>query len=129
MLHCESAQVTGGVAADREPRARQIQVHLSGRRQLELVERFRAGATQRELSELYGVHRATVAAVLKRHGVERRRGLDKAGIQEAVKRYKAGESLATVDKALGVDPGTVKARLVERGVRMRDTSGCPRYEK
>jgi hypothetical protein len=125
MLRGESAQVTGGVAEKQEQRARQVQVHLPGQRQLELVERARAGASNRELAEAYGVHRATVAAVLKRHGVERRRGLDEAGIQEAVRRYEAGESLATVGRALGVDPGTVKARLVERGVRMRDTSGRP----
>lgn len=42
-------------------------VQLSRQKQLKLVERHRAGALQRELAEAYGIHRTTVAAIVKRH--------------------------------------------------------------
>lgn len=96
---------------------------MSKQRQLELVARFQEGATQRELPEAFGCHRVTVAAILKRHGVERLRGLDAAGIQAAIRRYEAGESLATTGAAHGVDAGTVRRRLLERGVEMRNVNG------
>lgn len=104
----------------------QRQVHISRQKQLELVERYQAGALQRELADIYGIHRRTVAAIVKRHGARRRLGLAAAQVDEAVRRYRAGESLAVIGKAPGVDHGTVRNRLLERGVPMRDTHGRQR---
>ena len=123
MLNKQSAQVSPRMVPLRSSRPRQRQVHMSRQQQLELVERYRAGALQRELAEAHGVHRRTVAGIVKRHGALRRQGLEEAQVDEAVQRYEAGESLATIGKALGVDAGTVRARLLERGVRMRGTGG------
>lgn len=126
MLRGEAAKVTTHPKQATSAPERQRQVHLPTQYQLELIERYKAGATQRELAYQYGVHRTTVTKILQRHGVETRRGLHPALIDEAVRRYKEGQSLATVGRALGADPGTVKARLIERGVTMRDTHGRPR---
>ena len=62
LLHRKFAQVS-----PKEPkRPRQKHVQLSRQKQNELIERFKAGALQRELAEAYGVHRTTVAAILRR---------------------------------------------------------------
>lgn len=126
MLRGESAEVTSFPRRTGSGSTRQRQVHLPAKRQMELVDRYKAGATQRELAREYGVHRTTVSSILDRHGAERRRGLHPDLIDEAVERYASGQSLATIGRALGADDGTVKARLVERGVAMRDTQGRPR---
>lgn len=106
---------------------RQRQVRLSASKKRELVERYQAGALQRELALTYGIHSETVRAIIAASGVpKQRQGLDAQQINEAIVRYATGESLATVGKALGVDAVTVRRRLIERGVRMRDTSGQKR---
>lgn len=126
MISGEKSPVSTLKRFTRSSATRQRQVHLSDERQAELVARFEAGATQRELSDAYGVHRATVASILARHGITPQRGLNREQVDEAVARYKEGQSLATIGSALGVDPGTVRARLLERGVVMRSTAGARR---
>lgn len=126
MLRGEVARVTTHPKQAKSAPERQRQVHLPAQYQRDLIERYKAGATQRELASQFGVHRTTVTKILQRHGVEPRRGLHPDLIDEAVRRYEQGESLATVGRALGADPGTVKARLIERGIAMRDTHGRPR---
>ena len=123
MLRGEGAQVTTHPKQTGSVPQRQRQVHLPAQHQRDLIERYKAGATQRELAGHYGVHRTTVSKILQRHGVESQRGLHPDLIDEAVRRYNEGQSLATVGRALGADPGTVRARLLERGVAMRDTHG------
>lgn len=126
MLRGEAATVTLHPQRPESETTRQRQVHLTPTRQRELIERYKVGATQRELAREYGVHRTTVTSILNRHGAERHRGLHPDLVDEAVQRYTDGQSLATIGRALGADPGTVKARLLERGVAMRDTHGRPR---
>lgn len=75
MLRGVKAQGSAHSAARTDRKARQKQVHLSKQRKLELVDRYRAGASRRELSEAIGVHRAMAAATLKRHDAHRQRGL------------------------------------------------------
>jgi len=84
---------------------------------------YEVGVLQQELAEYYGVHRSTVSAILKRHGVLRKPGLDEAGIAEVLRRYQAGESLAVIGKALGVDHSTVRNYLERRGIKRRDSHG------
>ena len=77
-----------------------------------------------ELAERYDIHRRTVSAILKWHGVPTRAsGLSPEQIQHAVLLNAQGQSLAKIGKVLGVDAGTVPRRLREQGVQMRDTHG------
>ncbi|WP_203338768.1 helix-turn-helix domain-containing protein [Nocardioides limicola] len=126
MLRGEAATVTSHPQRLESGETRQRQIHLPPARQQQLVDHYKAGATQRELAREYGIHRTTVSSILDRHGAERRCGLHPDLVDEAVMRYEEGQSLATIGRALGADPGTVKARLVERGVAMRDTHGRSR---
>jgi hypothetical protein len=71
MLKVTKAQVRASLPQEAIAQRSQRHVHLSRQRQLELVERFRAGALQRELAEAYGIHRTTVAAIVERHRLPR----------------------------------------------------------
>lgn len=126
MLRGDTAKVTSNPHGQPPGRPRQHQNHLSTKRQHELVDRYKAGATQRELAEEYRIHRRTVANILDRHGAARNRGLLPELVEEAAQRYAEGQSLAAIGQALGADAGTVRARLLERGVVMRSTAGGAR---
>lgn len=109
------------------PPPTQRQRRLDAAEQEDLVARYQAGDLMTELAERYGIHRRTVSAILKRHGVPTRTsGLSPEQIQHAVLLYAQGQSLAKIGKALGVDAGTVQGHLREQGVQMRDTHGRPR---
>jgi transposase-like protein len=108
------------------PPPTQRQRRLERPDQQELIARYRAGDLMSDLAQRYGVHRRTVSAILKRHGVPTRAsGLAPEQIQRAVLMYAQGQSLAKIGKQLGVDAGTVHARLREQDVQMRDTHGRP----
>ena len=106
---------------------KQVQRRLTLEQQTEVVRRYEAGAQMSYLAQHFGVHRSTVSAVLKRHGVSTRRsGLSANQVDEAVLLYGQGKSLTMIGNELGVDAGTVHARLRERGVSMRDAHGRDR---
>lgn len=112
--------------ADAHPAPVQRQRRLERPEQEELVARYQAGDLMSELAQRYGIHRRTVSAILKRHGVPTRAsGLAPEQIRRAVLMYAQGQSLARIGKLLGVDATTVRARLREQGVQMRDTHGRP----
>jgi len=93
----------------------------------ELISGYVAGATVYQLSELFGVDRRTVSALLHRHGVPmRRRGLSPDQVDDAIRLYKSCWSLARIGEHLNVDPTTVLTRLRERGIPTRDTHRRPR---
>lgn len=73
LLETRAAQVRHRACPDGSTPMRQRQVRLSGSEQLEVVARYRAGATQRELAQMYGVERRTVGEIVKRHGARRQR--------------------------------------------------------
>ncbi|GAB4005997.1 hypothetical protein GCM10028772_15110 [Nocardioides ultimimeridianus] len=104
------------------PPPRLVQVRLSRRQQLELVERYRGGALRRELAEAYGIGTGTVSGILKRHDASRKIGLSEDEVEEAAESYEAGQSLAQIGEALGVVAGTVRTALLRRGVAMRSTA-------
>ena len=56
-------QVRPQVGAPAPPAARVPRVRLSRQQQLELVERYRAGALRRELAEAYGIGAGTVSNI------------------------------------------------------------------
>jgi len=111
--------VSGGV--------KQKQRRLTLEEQTEVVRRYQAGAQMNYLAQHYQIHRRTVSAILKRHGVEpRRQELSSEQIQHAVLMYAQGNSLTVIGAKLGVDSGTVHIRLREQGVQMRDVHGRER---
>jgi predicted DNA-binding protein YlxM (UPF0122 family) len=106
---------------------KQKQRRLTLEQQAEVVYRYQAGAQMNYLAEHYGIHRQTVSAILKRHGVSTHQsGLSAKQMQQAVQLYAQGNSLAVIGSKLGVDTGTVHNRLREQGVIMRDTHGRER---
>lgn len=68
MLAGEVAEVTTMKPVVRRRGEAQKHVRLCEATQAEIVGRFRAGALQRELAEIYGVHRTTIAAIVSRQG-------------------------------------------------------------
>ena len=103
---------------------KQIQRRLTLEQQSEVVRRYQAGAQMSYLAKHFGVHRSTVSAILKRHGVSTRQsGLSADQVDQTVLLYGRGKSLAVIGNELGVDAGTVYARLRGQGVVMRDTNG------
>jgi hypothetical protein len=68
LLDGVTPQTRGPKDAASSAATRQKQVRLSRHQQLELVERHRDGALQRELAAAYGIHRSTVAAIVQRSG-------------------------------------------------------------
>lgn len=92
-----------------------------------LIQGYTAGATTYELSDLFGVDRRTVSAILHQHDVPmRRRGLSPNQVDEASHLYRLDWSLARVGEHLDVDPTTVLNTLRQRDVRTRDTHGWAR---
>lgn len=106
---------------------KQTQRRLTLEQQSEVVRRYEAGAQMSYLAQHFGVHRSTVSAILKRHGVSTRQsGLSANRVAQAVMLYGQGKSLAVIGNELGVDTGTVHTRLREWGVQMRDAHGRER---
>jgi DNA-binding CsgD family transcriptional regulator len=85
-----------------------------------LVADYQVGVGVLELAHRYGIHRATVAAHLRRRnmppcGV----GLDVTERAETVRFYREGLSLREIGRRLGVDRKTVRASLVKAQVEIR----------
>lgn len=72
MLARQKIPVNRDIRGDGSESARQRQARLSAEKKLELAQRYRAGATQRELAEVYGIAACTVSDIVGRHGVRRR---------------------------------------------------------
>nr|WP_300148899.1 helix-turn-helix domain-containing protein [Propionicimonas sp.] len=82
-----------------------------------LVADYQAGVGVLELADRYGIHRATVAAHLRRRNTLRRStGLDVNERAEAVRLYRAGLSLRAISRQLGIDRKTVRAAIAESNV-------------
>lgn len=100
--------------------------HLATHEIEELVADYQTGSTAKELGDRWGVHRTTVAALLKARGVQlRNRPLDEAELSSAIGLYQSGLSLATVGQRLARDPNSVRMVLLRAGVPRRDTHGRP----
>lgn len=65
MLSGEKPQVRRPVASGTATPQRQRQVRLSRQQKDELIERFHAGAFNKELARAYGVHIETVRAIIR----------------------------------------------------------------
>ena len=124
----ELPDVSGPLRPARRGRLPGSARQLDSQQVQELISGYVAGATvYRQLSELFGVDRRTVSALLHRHGVPmRRRGLSPDQVDDAIRLYKSCWSLARIGEHLNVDPTTVLTRLRERGIPTRDTHRRPR---
>jgi hypothetical protein len=90
----------------------------------EVVHRYLAGATLKELGKQYQVHRTTISELLEQRGVQRRyRSLSLDQVADAVKLYESGLSLVRVGEILRVNSGTVWQALKRNGVPLRDCHG------
>ena len=102
------------------PIRRQRQIRLDAHQAHALAVAYRDGQTIKELALRYGVHRATVSALLRRCGVELRLpGLAVSDAATAARLYEQGWSLARLGQRFGVDDMTVRRALLAAGVIMR----------
>lgn len=102
------------------PASRQIQTRLDSCQSNALALAYREGKTIKELACAFGVHRVTVASLLRRHGVEpHQKGLSDKQVAEACRLYHAGWSLARLADRYDVDDMTVRRYLLLAGVEMR----------
>jgi hypothetical protein len=99
---------------------RQSQVRLGPQQANALAVAYRAGKATKELAEWFGIHRATVTAVLQRLGVEpRHSGLSDEQVAEACRLYPEGWSLARLAERYDATDMTVRRYLLLAGVVMR----------
>jgi uncharacterized protein (DUF433 family) len=100
---------------------RAVQRRLRPDEVAQLVEQYKAGATERELGVRFGIHRSTVAAHLEHAGVATRRGrgLERAEVNEAAQLYAQGWSASRLSKRYRVSHHTVTAALRRAGVAIR----------
>ncbi|MHB1474983.1 MAG: hypothetical protein ACYCV4_15450 [Dermatophilaceae bacterium] len=73
---------------------KQKQRRLTLEQQAEVVRCYQAGEQMNYLAKHYGIHRSTVSAILKRHGVSiRQSGLSAKQMQQAVQLYAQGKEI------------------------------------
>jgi hypothetical protein len=99
---------------------RQHQRRLSMAVVTELIKAYERQETVKELAKRFGIHRATVTALLRRHGVVLRRpGLASDDIPAAASLYRQGWSCARLGERFGVDAATAWRALCSAGIAMR----------
>jgi hypothetical protein len=121
-----TAHASGSRAATLAPETRppKVRLRLSRDQVAQLVSEYQSGTEIYELAQCWGLHRTTVAAHLRRAGVERRqRGLTEQQLDEAARLYGAEWPLRRLAERYDCDYETVRRGLLGCGVRMRDPSG------
>lgn len=98
-------------------------VRLSRQRQLELVDRYRAGERQDDLAAEYGVARKTISAIVGRHDARRPAAIDPRQLDAIVLAYSSGDSLREVGLKFSVSPKTVGRALRANGIELRKRGG------
>ena len=95
-------------------------MRLDPHRAKELAAAYSAGNATNELAARFGIHRATVTAILHRLGIDlRQRGLTNVQVAEACRLYPEGWSLARLAERYDVDDMTVRRYLLLSGIVMR----------
>jgi DNA-binding CsgD family transcriptional regulator len=105
-----------------------VQRRLDEAQILELVRRYVAGESVRELAAGFRIHRTTVLEHLTKWGVERRpnrRKLSDTEVAQAARIYAGGVSLEELGEQLGVSAETVRKELRQASVTRRP-AGRPR---
>jgi DNA-directed RNA polymerase specialized sigma24 family protein len=115
LLAGEEPPRLGAVRQQRQPQRR-----LTPEQVQMLVREYEAGDDMKVLATRWGLHRLTVAAHLRRAGVElRRQGLSDEQLGEAARLYGEGWSLQRLAERYQCDDETVRKYLKRAGVRMR----------
>lgn len=105
---------------ERPTSTRKLRLRLDPNQSNALAMAYREGKTIKELAGEYGVHRVTVASLLRRRGVERRKvGLTDEQVAEASRLCPEGWSLARLAERYDVDGLKVCRYLLLAGVIMR----------
>lgn len=93
-----------------------------------LASYYRSGVAVADIAKQYGIHRATVTAIVERNQIGlRTRGLSEAQVLQAIAEYQSGDSLRTLGERYGVHPSTINHTLQRHGVSLRKRNGW-RYE-
>lgn len=82
----------------------------------ELVRSYRAGMTVRQLTDYYGIHRVTIAQLLREHQVDRLpyRKPDPDWAEEAKRLHTDGMSLRELGRRFGVSREKVRRYVIGR---------------
>lgn len=89
---------------------------------LELLERYKAGASSRELAQAFGISKGSVIGLVKGAGIPvRRRSLTEAEATRAMRMYESGSPLDAIGRTLGFATSTIRNELMRRNVARR----CP----
>ncbi|WP_448619526.1 hypothetical protein [Geodermatophilus sp. URMC 65] len=84
------------------------------------MQEYEAGADMKALAAKWGMHRATVAAQLRRAGVKlRRQGVPTERTHEAIQLYAHGWTLQRLAQRYACDDETVRQTLKQAGVQLR----------
>ena len=90
----------------------------------DVIEMYRAGKTTRQIAEVTGAHRHTIANRLKLAGIRLRRGkISQAEVARLIRLYESGISMAAVGERMNLDPQTVLNHLRKAGMPTRDSQG------
>jgi hypothetical protein len=101
-------------------RSRQIQRRLIAEQIEQLVHKYEGGDNMTMLAARRGLHRTTVAGLLRRAGVTlRRQGVPAEPLSEAARLYAAGWSCQRLVECYGCDAETVRQALRHAGVVLR----------
>jgi DNA-directed RNA polymerase specialized sigma24 family protein len=85
-----------------------------------LIENYRAGTDMGDVATKFGIHRTTVASILRRHQVPlRRQGLSVDQVALGSRLYGEGLSLVRVAERFGCDAETVRQAFIRAGVPVR----------
>lgn len=110
-----------------EPRVRSASpgraVQLSTNQIGQILARYAAGASARDLAAEFGVHRHTITKHLRDHGVQTVNRFSEADSQTAIDLYAQGWSLARIGERLGRDHTVIRNALERARVQRRDTHG------
>lgn len=89
-----------------------------------VVETYLAGSSMSQLAAEFHVHRTTIAACLRKHGVPKhRQGIPPSEIEAAATYYRDGWSLARLADHYGCSGMTVREALTGHGVNIRPRRG------
>lgn len=96
---------------------KQQQKSLSEAETLEVIKKYKAGASTYDLASEFGCHRATISATLKRNGIHVT--CRKVDIPVAIKMYESGKTTTEIAKFFDTDGSVVSRTLRQNGVKMR----------
>lgn len=93
----------------------------------ELIARYEAGATMRELASRFGMARTSVANLLRAEGIRLRPQTKPIPLDDAASAYVAGDSLAIIATRYSVSASWLQEQLLAAGVAMRPRRGGRRH--